>query len=237
MEAPCIYIFTHDSIGVGEDGPTHQPIEQIASLRTIPGLYVIRPCDANEVVEMWRFIAAHQTDPVAVVLSRQAVPTLDRNKYKAASGLARGGYIILDSAGAPDIILMASGSEVSLMLQAHEALVVEGKKVRSVSMPCIELFKHQPQEYIDSVFPNECRARVSIEAGRRASWDTFIGLDGEHIGMITFGESGNLKDLNKHFGFTTQAVVEAAKRVFENKPRTMQSRATVARAWKKRKCA
>lgn len=237
MEAPCIYIFTHDSIGVGEDGPTHQPIEQIASLRTIPGLYVIRPCDANEVVEMWRFIAAHQTDPVAVVLSRQAVPTLDRNKHKAASGLARGGYIILDSAGAPDIILMASGSEVSLMLQAHEALVAEGKKVRSVSMPCIELFKHQSQEYIDSVLPLECRARVSIEAGRRASWDTFIGLDGEHIGMITFGESGPLKDLNQHFGFTTKAVMEAAIRVSERKPRTMQSRATVARAWKKRKCA
>jgi transketolase len=239
MEVPTVYIFTHDSIGVGEDGPTHQPIEQLASLRTIPGLYVFRPCDANEVLEMWRFIAPQKDDPVAVVLSRQAVPTLDRSKYKSASGLAHGGYIIADcpDTEVPDLILLASGSEVGLMLQAHDVLVAEGKKVRSVSMPCIELFKHQPQEYIDSVLPSQCRARVSIEAGRRASWDTFIGLDGEHIGMITFGGSGTLKDVWKEFGFTVEAVVEAAKRTLEKKPRQISSRADVVRAWKRRKVA
>jgi transketolase len=241
MEVPSIWIFTHDSIGVGEDGPTHQPVEQLGALRIMPGLYTFRPCDANEVLEMWRFIVTLKRDPVAVVLSRQGVPTLDRTKYRAASGISHGAYILADTGAkgdrdaSPDIILMASGSEVSLMLLAHEALEAEGKKVRSVSAPCLELFKHQKQEYIDSVLPPSCRARVSIEAGRRAPWDVFIGLDGEHVGMITFGVSGTNKDVMTALGFTKDAVVKAANRVIEGKPRQIEDRANVHRNWKRQR--
>ncbi|CAJ1406936.1 unnamed protein product [Effrenium voratum] len=189
MEVPSVFVFTHDSIGVGEDGPTHQPVEQLCSLRSIPGLFVFRPCDANECLEMWKAVVPMK-DPVAVVLSRQALPTLDREKFASASGLHRGGYVLADSEGMPNLILMATGSEVHLMLQAHEVLAGRGIKVRSVSMPCMELFKTQPQDYIDSVLPRACRARVSLEAGRSDSWGALIGLDGEHVGMISFGASG-----------------------------------------------
>eukprot|EP00931_Biecheleriopsis_adriatica_P066256 TRINITY_DN40650_c0_g1_i1.p1 TRINITY_DN40650_c0_g1~~TRINITY_DN40650_c0_g1_i1.p1 ORF type:complete len:756 (+),score=143.12 TRINITY_DN40650_c0_g1_i1:173-2269(+) len=234
MEVPSIYVFTHDSIGVGEDGPTHQPVEQLGALRSIPGLLTFRPGDANEVLEMWKHIIPLTDEPTAVVLSRQPLPTLDRSKYASAAGLHKGGYILADAStdGQPEVILMAAGSEVSLMLDSHTALVAEGVKVRSVSMPCVELFKMQSDEYHETILPKSCRARVSIEASRRDSWGTFIGLDGEHVGMISFGISGPIKDIQKQLGFTVDAVVAAAKRVIAGKPRPISSRAQVIRSWK-----
>eukprot|EP00933_Yihiella_yeosuensis_P026162 TRINITY_DN20298_c0_g1_i1.p1 TRINITY_DN20298_c0_g1~~TRINITY_DN20298_c0_g1_i1.p1 ORF type:complete len:711 (-),score=121.64 TRINITY_DN20298_c0_g1_i1:406-2463(-) len=239
MEVPCIWVFTHDSIGVGEDGPTHQPIEQLGSLRSTPALQVFRPCDANEVLEMWKLVMTYQDEPAVIVLSRQPLATLDRSKYGPAAGVTRGAYVLAeaDPSVLPEVILMASGSEVHLMLEAHDALAADGVKVRSVSMPCMELFKHQPQEYIEKVLPDKCRARVSIEASRRDSWGTFIGLDGEHVGMITFGASGPIKTITSALGFTRAHVVAAAKRVISGKPRTIESRANVAKAWKRRKIA
>lgn len=236
MEIPCIWIFTHDSIGVGEDGPTHQPIEQLAGLRSIPGLLTFRPCDANECLEMWKYLAKLTHDPVAVVLTRQAVPTLDRSKYAAATGVSRGGYIIAGSASTePDLILLSTGSEVSLMLEAHEALSSEGLNVRSVSMPCLELFQQQPREYIEGILPPACRARVSIEAATKDMWGFFIGMDGEHVGMITFGSSAPCKQLQQHLGFTKEAVIAAARRVLAKQPRPLSSYADVMREWKRRK--
>lgn len=234
MEMPTIYIFTHDSIGVGEDGPTHQPIEQLGALRSIPNLCTFRPCDANECLEMWRHIMPLRDTPVAVVLSRQPLPTLDRQKYASAEGVHKGGYTLADASsnGKPDLIIMATGSEVALMLEAHDALAAEGVKVRSVSMPCMELFKFQTDEYIESVLPLSCRARVSIEASRRDSWSGFIGLDGEHVGMISFGASGPIKSLQTALGFTVNAVKEAASRVMAGKPRSQSSRAAVLKDWK-----
>mmetsp|Transcript_43734 Transcript_43734/g.135743 ORF Transcript_43734/g.135743 Transcript_43734/m.135743 type:complete len:280 (+) Transcript_43734:2-841(+) len=234
-QAGTIFVTTHDSIAVGEDGPTHQPVEHLAALRSIPGLMTFRPCDANEVLEMWRFIASLKHDPVAVVLSRQALPTLDREKYGPASGVRRGAYIMAGGAIEPDVILMATGSEVALMLEAHNALTAQGIKVRSVSMPCMELFTQQPEEYIESVLPSSCRARVSIEAATKDTWGAYIGLDGEHVGMITFGASGPGKHVQKELGFTVDAVIAAATRVMSKQPRTMSSEADVLRAWKKRK--
>lgn len=217
MKLGCIFIFTHDSIGVGEDGPTHQPVEQLCALRSTPELLVMRPADANEVVEMWKFLVPLEKTPVALVLSRQALPTLDRSEVASAKGLQQGGYILCHEATSeakgPEVILMASGSEVHLMLSAHETLAKEGYRVRSVSMPCMELFKQQSQEYIEMVLPMHCRARVSIEAGTDHSWGRFIGIDGLHIGMDSFGASGSGKDVQKHFGFTALSVVEAAKKV------------------------
>jgi len=235
MEIPSIWVFTHDSIGVGEDGPTHQPIEQLAALRSIPGLMTFRPCDANEVLEMWKHVMQLRAEPVAIVLSRQALPTLDRSKYGAAAGLRQGAYILASAGeGPPELLLMATGSEVALMLEAHEALAALGVKVRSVSMPCVELFQQQPPEYMESVLPNACRARVSIEAATRHTWGSFIGLDGEHVGMITFGSSGPCKSVQKELGFTKEAVVAAARRVMAKQPRTLASEADVMRAWKRR---
>jgi len=184
---------------------------------------------------MWKYIAELKDDPVAVVLSRQKLPTLDRNKYASAANVKRGGYIIAGAAMHPDVILMATGSEVSLMLEAHEKLASEGVKVRSVSMPCVELFKHQPCEYREMVLPNSCRARVSIEAATNDTWGAFIGLDGEHVGMITFGLSAPVQRLHQELGFTIEAVTSAARRVMEKQPRTMTSQADVMRAWKRRK--
>jgi transketolase len=221
MSVPSIWVFTHDSIGVGEDGPTHQPIEHLAALRSIPGLLTFRPGDANEVLEMWRHIMGLQRQPAAVVLSRQALPTLDRTRYASASNIQKGAYILAGAEVVPELILMASGSEVSLMLEAHESLTKEGVKVRSVSVPCIELFKQQSYEYIESVLPNTCRARVSIEAGVEDSWGRFIGLDGEHIGMNTFGASAPLKSLQKEFGFNVDEVVKAARRVMSRTSRSI----------------
>jgi len=236
MEVPSIWIFTHDSIGVGEDGPTHQPVEHLVALRSIPGLLTFRPCDANEVLEMWRYIAMLKHEPVAVVLSRQAVPTLDRSVYAKASGLTKGAYVIAGSLDQmPDVILMATGSEVSLMLDAHDVLSKEGIKVRSLSFPCMELFKNQAAEYIRSTLPPSCRARVSIEAASRDSWGVFVGLDGESVSMLTFGSSAPCKTLQKDFGFTVDKVVAAAKRVMKNQARDMESYADVQREWKRRK--
>jgi len=236
MELPCIWIFTHDSIGVGEDGPTHQPVEQLSSLRSIPGLLTFRPSDANEVLEMWRYIILLKEEPVAVVLSRQAVPTIDRTKYASAAGVGRGAYVLCQSGdGLPELIFMATGSEVSLMLETHDVLAKEGVKVRSVSFPCLELFLRQPQEYQEDVLPRGCRARVSIEAAVKASWGSLIGLDGEHVGMITFGLSGPAKKLQQELGFTIQAVTAAAHRVMANEPRTVAHESAVMTTFKSRK--
>lgn len=212
MELPVIYIFTHDSIGVGEDGPTHQPIEQLISLRAIPGLVVLRPADANEVVECWRVIMNLRHQPVAVILTRQALPTLDRSKYAAASGVEKGAYVLADAKGGKaEVLLLATGSEVSLCVQAYEQLTAEGIKVRVVSMPSWELFDQQSQEYRDSVLPPEVTARVSVEQASTMGWDRYVGPNGRTIGMRTFGASAPLKKLQKKFGFLSESIVVAAK--------------------------
>ena len=212
MELPVVYIFTHDSIGVGEDGPTHQPIEQVACLRTIPGLIVLRPADANEVVEAWKVIMKLHHEPAVLVLTRQAVPTFDRSKYGSASGVAHGGYILADAAdGKPDVLLLATGSEVALCLDAYERLKGEGIKARVVSMPSWELFDDQPQEYRDQVLPPNVTARVSVEQASTFGWARYVGATGHSIGMRSFGASAPLKDLVKKFGFTPEHVVAAAR--------------------------
>ena len=212
MEIPVIHIFSHDSIGVAEDGPTHQPIEQILSLRAIPHLLVIRPADANEVVEAWRVIMQLRHRPAALILTRQAVPTLDRSRYAPAAGVARGAYVLADADdGNPDVLLLATGSEVHLAVAAYEQLKAEGIKVRVVSMPSWELFEDQPKEYRDRVLPPEVIARVSIEEASTLGWDRYVGFTGEKLGMETFGASAPLKQLEQRFGFTTGHVVEAAK--------------------------
>jgi transketolase len=212
MELPVIYVFTHDSIGVGEDGPTHQPIEQVASLRAIPGLIVLRPADANETAEAWKVILKLHHEPAALILTRQAVPTLDRRKYAAASGLAHGAYVLADVPdGKPDVLLLASGSEVVLCLEAHERLKAEGIKARVVSIPSWELFDDQSQEYRDRVLPPDVTARVSVEQASTFGWAKYAGATGHRIGMRSFGASAPLKDLVKKFGFTAEQVVAAAK--------------------------
>ncbi len=212
MEIPVVYVFTHDSIGVGEDGPTHQPVEQVLSLRAVPGLITIRPADANEVAEAWRFLMPQRHEPVALILTRQALPTLDRKKYAAASGLAKGAYVLADcEGGKPTVILMATGSEVSLCLEAHEELTKEGIKSRVVSMPSWEIFEHQSQEYRDQVLPPSVKARVSVELGSTLGWSQYVGSTGRAIGMRTFGASAPLKELQKKFGFRREDVVAAAK--------------------------
>jgi len=209
MELPVIHIFTHDSIGVGEDGPTHQPVEHLLSLRAIPGLMVMRPGDANEVSEAWRVIMKLQHEPVALILSRQNMPTLDRTKYSAAAGVAKGAYILGDAAdGKPEVILIATGSEVGMTVEAYEKLTADGIKARIVSMPCWELFDHQPQEYRDSVLPPAVQARVSVEQASTLGWNRYAQ---RNIGMTTFGASAPLKELQKKFGFTPEAIVSAAK--------------------------
>jgi len=209
MELPVIYIFTHDSIGVGEDGPTHQPVEQLISLRAIPGLTLIRPGDANEVAEAWRLIMGFRHKPVCLILSRQNMPTLDRTKYAPASGLVKGAYILADALdGEPEVILIGTGSEVSLCVDAYEKLTAEGIKTRVVSMPSWELFDHQPKEYRDRVLPPDVRARVSVEQASTFGWQRYAYRS---IGMNTFGASAPLKELQKKFGFTPDAVVAAAK--------------------------
>jgi transketolase len=212
MEIPVIYIFTHDSISVGEDGPTHQPVEHLASLRAIPGLITVRPADANEVVEAWRTILQLQSDPAVLILSRQALPTLDRSKYAPPSGLSKGAYILADAKdGKPDLLLLATGSEVALYIQAYEALTAEGVKARVVSMPSWDLFERQSQAYRDSVIPPDVTARVSVEEASTFGWSRYVGPTGESIGMHTFGASAPLKDLQRKFGFTPERVVAAAR--------------------------
>ena len=218
MGIPVIYVFTHDSIGVGEDGPTHQPIEQLASLRAIPGLMTVRPGDANEVVEAWRVIMQLQRHPVVLVLTRQAVPTLDRTRYASAGGLAKGAYVLADaSEGNPDVLLLTSGSEVSLCVEAYEQLKGEGIQARVVSMPSWELFEQQSQAYRDSVIPPEVTARVSVEQATTFGWSRYVGLKGSSIGMHTYGASAPAKDVIKHFGFTVERVVAAVKQQVETR--------------------
>jgi transketolase len=212
MEIPVIHIFTHDSIGLGEDGPTHQPVEQLASLRAIPGVLVFRPADANEVAETWRCVMQLRHDPAVLVLSRQALPTFDRSAVAPASGVARGAYVLADAGtGAPDVILIATGSEVALALSARDELAAEGITARVVSMPCSELFDRQPRAYRDEVLPPQVTARVAIEQASTLSWHRFVGDDGAIVGMHTFGASAPLKQLVKKFGFTPDAVADVAR--------------------------
>jgi transketolase len=212
MELPVIHLFTHDSIGLGEDGPTHQPVEQLASLRAIPGLDVIRPADANEVAEAWRAAIDRSHQPVALVLTRQNVPVFDRSKYASAEGLHRGAYVLADAEGGdPEVILIATGSEVALALAAYEELKGEGVRARVVSMPCCELFDRQDDAYRDEVLPPSVTARISVEEASTLGWDRYVGVDGAKIGMHAFGTSAPLKDVQTKFGFTPDRVAEAAK--------------------------
>jgi transketolase len=220
MEIPVIYVFTHDSIGVGEDGPTHQPIEQLASLRALPGFITLRPADANEVTEAWRVIMQLRHEPAALILSRQALPTLDRGKYASAAGVAKGAYVLADSPDdrKPELILMATGSEVSLCVSAYETLSAEGCKVRVVSMPSWEIFEKQSEEYRESVLPQSVSARISVEQAATFGWSQYVGHAGKSLGMRSFGASAPLKELQKRFGFTADAVVAAARELLPKKP-------------------
>src|SRR5215813_3837482 len=213
MDLPVLHLFTHDSIGVGEDGPTHQPVEHLMSLRAIPQLFVIRPADANEVAESWRLIMRCLDHPAALVLSRQPLPTFDRTKYAPAEGLRRGAYVMADSDGLPEVILIGSGSEVQLCVAAYEQLKAEGVRPRVVSMPSWELFERQPKEYRDAVLPPQVRARVAVEAGTSLGWREFVGLDGRVVARRDFGASAPIKDLLKQFGFTPERVVAEARSV------------------------
>jgi transketolase len=220
MELPVIHLYTHDSIGVGEDGPTHQPVEHLASLRAMPGMIDMRPADANEVVEAWRTIMPLRHEPVALVLSRQPLPTLDRSRYAPAAGVAHGAYVLAgDPDGIPDVILIATGSEVSMAIAAHEQLVSEGVGSRVVSMPSMELFDRQPQDYRDAVLPPTVTARVAIEQASSFGWDRWVGPAGRVIAMGTFGSSAPLKDLQTKFGFTPEAVTAMARALLEDRDR------------------
>jgi len=213
MGLPVVFVFSHDSIGLGQDGPTHQAIEQLAALRAIPDLITLRPCDANETAEAWRVIVAQGRKPACLVLSRQPLPTLDRAKYAPAAGVARGGYVLADlGEGPPQVILMGTGSEVSLCVEAYEALIAEGVKARVVSLPSWELFEQQDEAYRHHVLPPQVTARVAVEAASPLGWDRYVGPQGEVIAMRGFGASGPIKALEARFGFTTQAVLDAARR-------------------------
>ena len=211
MDQPVIFIYTHDSIGLGEDGPTHQPIEQMMSLRAMPRILTFRPADANEVAETWRYVMTLKHEPAVLALSRQAMPTLDRTKYASAAGVAKGAYVVADSGGTPEVILIGTGSELQLCLGAYEKLTAEGVKARVVSMPSWEVFEKQTAEYIASVLPPSVRARVSVEAGTTFGWAKYIGDDGEAVGHDDFGASAPIKDLMTHFGFTVENVVAKAR--------------------------
>jgi transketolase len=217
MDIPPIFIFTHDSIGLGEDGPTHQPIEQLMSLRAMPRLLVFRPADANEVAEMWRVIMPIKKQPVLMALSRQGLPTFDRTKYASAKGVAQGAYIMADSGGTPDVILMGTGSEVQLCVGAYEKLTAEGVKARVVSMPCFELFEQQSAEYKLKVLPPVVKARVAVEAGTTFGWKEYVGSEGIVVGHADFGASAPIKDLMKHFGFTVDDVIAKARETMKKK--------------------
>ena len=214
MEIPTVYVLTHDSIGLGEDGPTHQPVEQLASLRAMPNMIVMRPGDANEVLEAWKIIIQMKHNPVSLVLSRQALPTVDRAKYAPASGVAKGGYVLADAKGGrPELILIGTGSELSLCVAAYEKLTTDGIRTRVVSMPSTDIFDAQDDGYKESVLPAEVKARVSVEAGSVFGWERYAGTDGAIIGMTGFGASAPAKDLMKKYGFTTDHVIQAAKDV------------------------
>ena len=212
MELPTLFVFTHDAMGDGEDGPTHQPVEQLASLRAIPGLMTMRPGDANEVVEAYRVILQLRHQPAVLALSRQPLPTLDRKKYAPASGVARGAYVLGDAPGGkPEVLLIATGSELSLAVEAHERLLADGIRSRVVSMPSWDVFEQQTKEYRDSVLPQEVKARVAVEQASTFGWERYVGSEGKVIGMKTFGASAPLKELQKHFGFEPDRVVAVAK--------------------------
>jgi transketolase len=212
MELPTIFVFTHDAMGDGEDGPTHQPVEHLASLRAIPGLVTLRPADANEVVEAYRYVMEQRHMPAVLALSRQALPIIDRTKYAPASGVARGAYVLADAPGGdPEVILIASGSEVCLAVDAHEKLRAEGIRSRVVSMPSWEIFDHQTQEYRDSVLPPTVKARVAVEQASTFGWERWVGASGHVIGMKTFGASAPLKELQRKFGFEPDLVAAAAR--------------------------
>jgi transketolase len=216
MGLPTIFVFSHDSIGVGEDGPTHQPIEQLAGLRAIPGLTLLRPADANETAEAWRVAMMQGNRPSCIILSRQALPTIDRTRYAAASGLARGAYVLADAEGGdPELILLATGSEVSLALAAHERLGGEGVRSRVVSMPSWALFEEQERSYREAVLPPSVTARVAVEQASPLGWDRYVGPNGATITMHSFGASAPFADLQGAFGFTVDNVVRAAHRVME----------------------
>jgi transketolase len=213
MELPSLFVFTHDAMGDGEDGPTHQPVEHLASLRAIPGLITLRPGDANEVVEAYRYIVQQRHQPAVLALSRQPLPTLDRGKYASASGVAQGAYVLDDApGGAPEAIIIASGSEVSLAVQAHEQLLAEGIRSRVVSMPSWEIFDHQPQAYRDKVLPPNVRVRVAVEQASTFGWERYVGTSDNVIGMKTFGASAPLKELQRKFGFEPERIVASIKR-------------------------
>src|SRR4030095_2530013 len=212
MELPSIFVFTHDAMGDGEDGPTHQPVEHLASLRAIPGLITLRPGDANEVVEAYRYVMQLRHQPAALALSRQPLPTLDRSQYAPASGLAQGAYVLAEAPGeGPEVILIASGSALILAVNAHEKRVAEGIRSRVVSMPSWEIFENQTRKYRNTVLPPDVAARVAVEQASTFGWERYVGPSGRIIGMETFGASAPLKALQKKFGFEPDRVVLAAK--------------------------
>jgi transketolase len=216
MEIPVIYIFTHDSIGVGEDGPTHQPIEQVASLRAIPGLVTFRPGDANECVEAWKVIMQYQHEPVCLILTREPLTTIDRTKYAPASDTAKGAYVLADAPGGkPDVMIMAAGSSLPICMEAYEKLIADGVKARLISMPSWERFEYYcnkvDKNYREAVMPSAVRARVGVELASSFGWHKYVGSEGSVVTMSGFGESAPLKVLAKHFGFTTENVIAVAK--------------------------
>jgi len=212
MELPTIFVFTHDAMGDGEDGPTHQPVEHLASLRAIPGLITLRPADANEVIEAWRVIVGLKHAPACLVLSRQPLPTLDRSRYAPAAGVARGGYVLAEAPGGrPEVILIGTGSEVAPCLAAAEILAKENVAARVVSLPSWELFDRQDADYLESVLPGSVKARVSVEAASTCGWERYVGAGGAMLGMHRFGASAPAKDLMKRLGFTAEDIVAAAK--------------------------
>jgi transketolase len=218
MEIPAIWIFTHDSIGLGEDGPTHQPIEQLATLRAVPHMTMLRPGDANEVVEAYKIIMKLQRKPAVLVLTRQGLPTLDRTKYSPAAGVARGAYVLADAEGGkPQVILIGGGSELSLCVDAYEKLKQEGIRARVVSMPSWDLFEQQDQNYRNQVLPPDITARLAVETASTFGWEKYVGTKGRVIGMRSFGASAPLKDVLKKFGFTVDNVVHAARDLVANK--------------------
>jgi transketolase len=218
MELPTIFVLTHDAMGDGEDGPTHQPVEHLVSLRAIPGLVVLRPGDANEVVEAYRYVLQLRHQPAVIALSRQPLPTFDRRKYASAAGVARGAYVMADApGGSPEIILIGSGSEVSLVVKAHEVLASRGIRSRVVSMPSWDIFEHQPQSYREEVLPANVKARIAVEQGSVLGWDRYVGADGRIIGMKTFGASAPLKELQHKFGFEPERIVESAMELLGRK--------------------
>ena len=218
MELPTLWVFTHDAMGDGEDGPSHQPVEQLVSMRAIPGMVVLRPADANEVVEAYRYVLELRHQPAVIVLSRQPLPTFDRGKYASAAGVARGAYVMADApGGAPEIILIASGSEVALVVEAHEKMTSQGIRCRVVSMPSWDIFEHQPQSYREEVLPPRVTARLAVEQGSVLGWDRYVGAAGRIIGMKTFGASAPLKELQRKFGFEPERVVATAMELLGRK--------------------